>query len=241
MVWETAIIYFKAMGLAAFLMWVPAFAAFVVESRYFKEEKGFLGFRRCKVKYIAGAVLLPLIYIGVPYIIYWLIFPGTLVKAIDIRFFVILVIGIPIGMLTAAGEEIGWRGFMVPSLFKKIGLEKTLLLSSLIWGVWHLPILISGLYMPGTPIYYKVPMFLLMILASGTIIGLLTLRSKSVWPAAVMHAAHNNFDQALFGAYTSGKDHMYYVSETGLLTVVIGLLVAVIYYSLVKNEIKKAG
>ena len=56
-----------------------------------------------------------------------------------------------------------------------------------------------------------------------------------------MHAAHNNFDQALFGTYTSGKDHMYYVSETGLLTVVIGLLVAVIYYSLVKNEIKKDG
>ena len=134
-VWETAIIYFKAMGLTVFLMWVPAFAAFVVESRYFKEEKGFLGFRRCKVKYILWAFLLPLIYIGVPYIIYWLIFPGTLVKVIDIRFFVILVIGIPIGMLTSTGEEIGWRGFMVPSLFKKIGLEKTLLLSSLIWGV----------------------------------------------------------------------------------------------------------
>lgn len=230
------------MGLAAFLMWVPAFAAFaafIVERRYFKKEKVFLGFRCCKVKHILWAIIFPLIYIGVPYIIYWLMFPGTLAKAIDIRFFVILVIGTPIGMPTAIGEEIGWRGFMVPSLFKKIGLEKTLLLSSLIWGIWHLPILISGLYMPGTPIYYKVPMFLLMILASGTIIGLLTLQSKSVWPAAVMHAAHNVFDQALFGAYTSGKNNMYYVSETGIFTVVIGILVAVIYYMNVKNKIKK--
>ena len=44
---EAAIIRLKAMGLAAILMWIPALAAFVTKMVYFRNEKGFLGFRRC--------------------------------------------------------------------------------------------------------------------------------------------------------------------------------------------------
>lgn len=44
--------------------------------------------------------------------------------------------------------------------------------------------------------------------------------SKSIWPAVFLHAAHNNYDQAVFGVITRGDDMMYYVSETGFLTII---------------------
>lgn len=38
--------------------------------------------------------------------------------------------------------------------------------------------------------------------------GLLTLQSGSVWPAAFRHAAHNNYDQAVFPVITAGFNKM---------------------------------
>ena len=87
--------------------------------------------------------------------------------------------GILVGVLTALGEEIGeeigWRGYLVPALTESLGTTKALIFTSLFWGAWHLPILISGLYMPGTPIWYKVPAFLLMILPVGMIYGIVAI------------------------------------------------------------------
>lgn len=218
---ETFIIYSGAMGLTALLMWIPAFGAVLAKTVYFRKEKHFLGFNRCKLKYIVAAFLLPLIYIGIPYVIYWIINPETLQFKMTVGFWVMLILGIPISMLTAMGEEIGWRGFLVPRLFAQIGLEKTLIVSSAIWVLWHYPLLLSGLYMPGTSLFFQILMFTIIVGAASVIIGILTLKSKSVWPAAVFHAAHNCYDQALFGTYTVGDNKMYYVSETGIITAVI--------------------
>ena len=233
---EAAIIMLKAMGLAAILMWVPALAAFVTKMVYFRNERGFLGFRPCQFKYILEAILIPLIYIGVPYVIYWILFPGTLQFEMTPDFWWMLVLGIPFAMVTAIGEEIGWRGFMVPALLEKIGVEKALLLSGLIWGLWHVPILASGLYMPGTPIWFKVPMFLVVVIGCGVLIGIITIESKSVWPAAFMHSAHNDFDQAIFGVYTVGDHRMYWVSETGILTALIVWGLVIILYTKMKKD-----
>jgi len=41
--------------------------------------------------------------------------------------------------LAALGEELGWRGFLLPRLAGRIGLWPAALAIGLIWGVWHLP------------------------------------------------------------------------------------------------------
>ncbi len=239
-VWETVIILTGEMGYAAFLMWVPAFAALIAKLTYFRKEKHALLFAKSKIKYILLAVLLPLIYLGVPYLIYWMINPGSMRIEWGIQVLVMAVIGIVISMLTALGEEIGWRGFLVPRLLTWLGLEKTLLLTGLIWGLWHCPLLISGIYMPGTPNWFKVPMFLIIIGAVGVMIGILTLRAKSVWPAAIMHAAHNNFDQVILGAGTVGNNKMYFVSKSGIFTAVIAVTLAIWMYCSYKKELKNS-
>lgn len=41
-------------------------------------------------------------------------------------------------LICAAGEEIGWRGFLLPELNKKHTLLKSSIILGILWGVWHL-------------------------------------------------------------------------------------------------------
>lgn len=235
---EALIIASRQMDLTAVLMWMPALGAYIVKRRYYRGQKAFFGFTGCKIGYLALGVLLPLFYIGVPYLIYWGMHPDTIKIPFSINFFVMLVIGIPMSMLTAMGEEIGWRGYLVWALCSKYRTMTGLLLSSVIWGLWHVPLLVSGLYMPGTPLWYQITTFLLLILPMGCVIGMLTLRSRSLWPAILFHTLHNYYDQLVFGQYTIGDDKMYFVSETGMFTILFAWITFAVLYWLFRKEKK---
>lgn len=235
------------------LMWIPALAATVANCVFFREngepfsvKKLFAlgGFRRCKLRYVLLGCLLPLVYLLVPYMVYWVLYPenfayhGVAFGLILKDLLPVLVIGILTSLMSALGEEIGWRGFMVPSLYERLGLNKTLLISSLFWCCWHLPLLIGGGYMPGTPLWYQLPAFVLCIFPVGVMAGLLTLESGSMWPAAFLHAAHNNYDQAVFGIITRGDNRMFFVSETGVLTILCAWALAAVLYIRAKKRMQ---
>ena len=166
------------------------------------------------------------------YVLFWIAFPNSLdmSKASVIQLVLMSVVGIFIGLITAIGEEIGWRGYLVPATLERVGIKKALIYTSIFWGVWHLPILISGLYMPGTPAWYSVPAFLFMIIPVGMIYGIITIKTKSIWPAIFLHAAHNTFDQLIFGTVTVANNKMFFVSETGIFTIIFAWIVAVFLY-----------
>ena len=233
------------------LMWIPAMTAAAVNCVSFRENgEGFSvrklfvlgGFRKCKLRYVLLGCLLPLIYLLIPYIVYWLLYPDNfayygvslLVILKDIT--PVLVMGTFLSLLSALGEEIGWRGFLVPALYERLGLNKSLLISSLFWCCWHLPLLIGGDYMSGSPLWYQLPAFVLCIFPVGVMAGLLTLESGSLWPAAFLHAAHNNYDQAVFGLITRGDNRMFFVSETGLLTIACAWALAAVMYIRMKKQ-----
>jgi membrane protease YdiL (CAAX protease family) len=58
---------------------------------------------------------------------------------------------VPVGTALAFGEEFGWRGYLLPRLLP-LGEVKAAIIVGLIWGPWHLPVLIVGLNYPGEPI-----------------------------------------------------------------------------------------
>ena len=232
------------------LMWIPALSAIIASLISFREKKNelsvknllsFLYIRKCKISYILLAVLIPLVYLLIPYLVYWKTHPdnygytGVALTVVLKDCLPMMIIGIFPSVLSALGEEIGWRGFMLPAVSERTGSTKALFITGLFWAAWHLPLLAFGDYMSGAPVWYKLPAFVLCIVPVGIIIGSLTYMSKSVWPAAFLHAAHNNYDQAVFGVITRGDDKMYYVSETGLLTIVCTWLIAILILFKVKK------
>ncbi|MFD1938040.1 CPBP family intramembrane glutamic endopeptidase [Nonomuraea mangrovi] len=96
----------------------------------------------------------------------------------------------------AFGEEWGWRGWLLPRLMP-LGRTKALLLSGVIWGVWHAPLTLAGYHYPGLG-WWGVPLFTAACVATGSVLGLLRLRTASVWPAVIGHAAINGTMPALY-------------------------------------------
>ena len=109
----------------------------------------------------------------------------------------LLVIGqllsLPVGALVntifAAGEEIGWRGWLQTALLP-LGVWPAMLITGVVWGLWHAPVILLGYNFGRT----DVTGLLLMIggcVAWGVFFGWLRLRSRSVWPAALAHGSLN--------------------------------------------------
>jgi len=94
-----------------------------------------------------------------------------------------------INVFFTMGEELGWRGFLLPQLLP-LGQWKAMLISGVIWGVWHAPAIMQGHNYPGYPILGSFMMIILCVLL-GTILSWMYLNTKSPWVAALGHGAFN--------------------------------------------------
>ncbi len=94
-----------------------------------------------------------------------------------------------INVLFALGEELGWRGFLLPHLMP-LGQRKAILISGVIWGFWHTPAIMQGHNYPGYPILGSFMMIVFCVLL-GTIIAWMYLNTKSPWVAALAHGSVN--------------------------------------------------
>lgn len=113
--------------------------------------------------------------------------PAELIVVIQIMFAILLA---PfINVLFALGEELGWRGFLLPQLMP-LGQWKAILLSGAIWGFWHAPAIVQGLNYPGYPVLGIFMMVVFCVLLA-TIFSWLYLNTKSPWVAALAHGAVN--------------------------------------------------
>lgn len=100
-----------------------------------------------------------------------------------------------LNMLFALGEEVGWRGWMTPFLTEKLGPKKGLILSGVIWGAWHWPIILLAGYNFGTG-YWGAPftgalVMCLSCVGVGILLSLLYKKTGSVWAPALAHGAFN--------------------------------------------------
>jgi membrane protease YdiL (CAAX protease family) len=136
--------------------------------------------------------------------------------------------GMGIGLVLAAGEEIGWRGYMLTRLIDS-GMPRPVLVGGLIWALWHVPLVLGGVYAAGPSPALSAVLIVVSITSFGYVIGRLRLESGSVWPAVVLHAAWNRVIQQLFDPATTGARATLWVGESGVLTALTLILAAVIF------------
>jgi uncharacterized protein len=150
-------------------------------------------------------------------------------------FLYISILGLLPGMIAAIGEEIGWRGFLVPELAKWMSFRKTALASGAIWCAWHMPAILSGSYgSADTPRWYQIGCFSAMVLSSAVVMAWLRMRSGSIWPVTIMHATHNGVIQAFFDRITQDRGHTHYFS--GEFGVALPLFFAALAFYCITNR-----
>lgn len=110
-----------------------------------------------------------------------------------------LLLGPLLNCVTCFGEEWGWRGYLLPKLKEKFGILPTLLISGIIWGVWHAPITMLGhnygTGYPGFPVTGILAMCCFCIVM-GIIFSYITLKTGSCLPAVLAHGSLNGFAAA---------------------------------------------
>ncbi|WP_067198031.1 CPBP family intramembrane glutamic endopeptidase [Microbacterium sp. XT11] len=109
-----------------------------------------------------------------------------------------------VNSLFAFGEELGWRGWLVPAL-RPLGTWLALIASGVIWGVWHSPVILLG-YNFGRTDITGVLFMVGGCVAWGVLLGWLRLRSASVWPAVIAHGALNASGGLVLLAAASAPD-----------------------------------
>lgn len=232
------------------LMYCPALAGMLtlrLNGRSISE----LGWKWGETKYQLRSWYIPLLYAAIAYAIVWALglggfgnpeYANSLAQQmhlggpawVNVALAVVLtgVYGLVRSVASALGEEIGWRGFLVPELSKTTSFTTTALVSGVIWSVWHYPLLILSDYNSGTPVWFGLSCFTVLVIAISFVFAWMRLKSGSLWTAAILHGSHNLYIQGLFTPFTknTGKT-AWYIDEFGLVLPLVAIAFAIYFWS----------
>lgn len=207
-----------------------------------------VGFKVGKLKYWFLAFSIPLLIAFVSNLICWNVginefvpYPETILAKVGVSSVGMLIaLKFPWwllwGNLNALGEELGWRGFLIPKL-TYLKVRHPFLLSAFIWGVWHYPLILWGDYATSEYPVISVLLFTIMIMCSGVFVAWLRMESGSVWVATFYHACHNLFLQTVFSVFSKpGKYDPYFGNESGIIPCMLYISVLVIGSLMIKKS-----
>lgn len=115
-----------------------------------------------------------------------------------------LVFGITVNAFFAFAEEFAWRDFLIFELNRKMSLFVAMLVNGLIWGLWHIPLILDGANYPGFP-FLGSGLMILFCLLSTPLLVFLRMQSNSVFPCAVFHGLINSFSSISVGIVKGGS------------------------------------
>jgi membrane protease YdiL (CAAX protease family) len=131
------------------------------------------------------------------------------------------------GCIFTAGEEIGWRGYMLTRLIDA-GVPRPVLVSGLIWAGWHLPLILSGIYAAGPYPALSAVLFVVSITSTSFVYARMRLETGSIWPVIFAHSAWNSIIQGPFDGATKGANAALWTGESGILTLIVLVVLSVL-------------
>lgn len=216
-------------------MWGPTFAAVLTRLVYQRNLKGF-GIGMGNPKWLAFGILLPVAAGFIMFGTAWLtgIAPFSTEGAAGIfavAFIPVFLYAIAFNLFAAAGEEFGWRGFLVPELARGMGFTELALISGAIWTVWHFPMIFFGNYHGAGSIWYSLAVFIPSVMGAGVILAWLRLASGSVWVAVLFHGFWNYFIQQFYPLLTTTTEEgQTMLGEFGWFVAVFYVALALVFW-----------
>ncbi len=233
------------------LMCSPGLAAIITQLGFHRTLRG-LGWKLGSARYLLLAYALPIGYGLIAYGIVWLTGLGALdsgelvaeasahiapqisspVALVIIYLVFAATLGTLESMFSALGEEIGWRGLLVPELSKVNSFAGTALISGAIWALWHYPLILLADYSnQGAPAWFGLICFTLMVLGASFVFAWIRLRSGTLWTACLLHASHNFFIQNVYSLLTRGNALTpYFSGEFGIVLAAVMIVLAYVFW-----------
>jgi membrane protease YdiL (CAAX protease family) len=217
-------------------MLTPMIAALIMRCFVSKEGvKGSLGLLRSP-KYYLAALVIPAVFATAVVLIVQLLGLGEFrwSEATWFVYLMLLVIALPVTLFTF-GEEYGWRGYLLPRLLP-LGEIRASVLLGVIWGVWHLPLLLAGLNYPGVNIWLAILVFTFVTMAlSFTYTWFYVASSGSVLVAAVFHASTNQFSDTFWVPRLLSVTNPFAPS---LISAVLIMVLVIVVYGLFRRSVR---
>lgn len=200
----------------------------------------------------------PTILLLVSAAIYFLVFPGlfdadftvlqeaaartgkfTASTLLLITLLQVVIIGPIINIIPTLGEELGWRAYLLPKLRELMSDRAALVVTGIIWGLWHAPVIAMGHNYGTSYIGYPWLGILMMVVFCiwlGAIEGYATLKLNSVIPAAMIHSAVNAGAGLAILMAKSGSNPLLGPAITGIIGGLPFILVALVILIKVGNR-----
>jgi len=239
------------------IMWSPGIAALVTCLVFQRNLRG-LGWRLGKLRFLLASYLVPLAAALIVYSAVWMAGLGRFRVTeyfgsntagtfgvenpqFGVSLAILLTGGLLLRMVFALGEEIGWRGFLLPRLAEVMTLKRAAILSGVIWAVYHLPGLLFLQYYRGTRIQ-SVICFSIMAIAASVIMAWLRMRSGSLWTAAIFHSSHNLAIQGIFNGLTEDTGPTeFFIDEFGIGMALVYSLAAIWFWRRLQSNNGTSG
>jgi len=132
-------------------------------------------------------------------------------------------INFPIMIIGGGLEEIGWRGYLQPTLQKKWSSFTSTLIVGSIWAIWHLPLwfIVGSNQMSMNFLWFTIIAFALSFLMT-----VIYLSTKSIFLCIIFHALINSFWEV-------------YIPNTNVLSAFFTLLFALVIFTVFQFYRKK--
>ncbi len=231
--------FFKFPALLAAYMFIPALVTlimlFLVTKDGLKKESWKQIGLGINLKFLIYAFFIPFVVLILSYFIatkinsgYFLGLPdGKELKPINSLFFILMMAALQT-ITVSLGEELGWRGYLLPKLLNLTSNKlSAYLITGMVWAIWHFPVIfIAKSYNTEGNLFYTTSLFVVVVLVVSIIIGELKMKSKSIWTASLFHSAHNTVWGFLTPLFVTTGPIIYLTGESGFITIALYSLVA---------------